>query len=1200
MICQKTIVSVARKTRSTWPTPCLLIFLALCLVVTGAQAQDPLSFTKAFTPSTIGPGSISTLQFDIVNQTSLGARNVAFTDVLPAGMTIASPANALTDCGAGGLSAPSGGDTITLTGASVPASSSCFVKVDVTASTPGTLTNVSGELTSDLGSGGTATADLVVATDRPGFTKAFSPDTILFGERSTLTFTIDNTANNDDATNLAFSDNLPGGMVVADPPNASNTCGGTLSASAGSSVISLSGFLPNAATVSAGSTCTISVDVEGSSVGLLGNTTGELTSTPSNGFPTRSSGKAGAVLTVTTEQILLSKVFTDDPVPPGGVVTLEFTVRNLNRSAQATNISFSDDLDAVISGLVALAPLPTDPCGTGSQLSGTSLLTLTGGTLSAEGSCTFSVQVQVPSSAPLGTFVNTTSTITADIDGRQVEGSAATDLLFVQAEPVLTKTFVDDPVGAGSMTELLFEIANASNTPTITDIAFSDVFAVFIPTASSVPAGGFCGVDSTATFTPRSSFSPAELVVSGASLDPGTSCSFSIVLDVEAGTSSQVFSNVTSEITGIADGQAVTGDPASDDLNVIGAPTLVKEFTDDPVDPGGTVTLQFTLSHNELASGDATDIAFTDDLDAALSGLVATGLPQNDVCGVGSSISGTSALSFTGGTLVPGESCTFSVTLQVPGTAPAGSHTNTTGAVSATVDGVATIGRTASDDLQITGLVLTKEFTNDPVIGGDTVSLQFVLSNDNPVSTATDISFTDDLSLVLPGLAIVGLPMGEPCGTGSSLSSLNSGTLLAFSGGSLGPLTSCSFTITLEVPVGTAAATYPNFTSEVTATIDGSSAVFPNATDNLVVSDQLLALSKAFIDDPVSPGDLVTLRFSIDNLSTSSAVSSIEFSDDLDAALSGLESVSGTLTDVCGTGSQISGTSVLTLTGGTLAAGGSCSFDVTLQVPSTASLGTVVTNVTSEVTGLVGSLPVSGPAATDDLLLTALEFSKTFVGSPANPGDLVTLEFTINNLSTTQSFDRLGFTDDLDAVLSGLVSTSGTLFDVCGPGSEISGTSLLSFTDGDLLPGESCTFGVTLQVPSTAPFGSFLNVTSDLLENGLFAASPASASLVVEAVVDSDGDGVLDNEDVCPGTVIPEGVPTRRLGVNRFALVDGDNVFDTTPPPGNGQGPGEVFTTTDTAGCSCEQIIDALGLGNGHRFFGCSIGVMRTWVDQVN
>lgn len=104
--------------------------------------------------------------------------------------------------------------------------------------------------------------------------------------------------------------------------------------------------------------------------------------------------------------------------------------------------------------------------------------------------------------------------------------------------------------------------------------------------------------------------------------------------------------------------------------------------------------------------------------------------------------------------------------------------------------------------------------------------------------------------------------------------------------------------------------------------------------------------------------------------------------------------------------------------------------------------------------------------------------------------------------------------------------------------------------------------------------------------------------LVLFLAKDSDQDGVLDDTDYCPDTVIPEGAPTIRLGTNRFALTDGDFSFDTTAPKGNG--PGRSYSTTDTAGCSCEQIIDAQGLGNGHSKFGCSIGVMDGWASFVN
>jgi hypothetical protein len=114
-----------------------------------------------------------------------------------------------------------------------------------------------------------------------------------------------------------------------------------------------------------------------------------------------------------------------------------------------------------------------------------------------------------------------------------------------------------------------------------------------------------------------------------------------------------------------------TGNPASDTLEVVAAPSLSKQFTDDPVAPGGTVTLEFTLDNSgENVVADANGVTFTDDLAATITGLAATGLPLNDVCGTGNGTLtgsvGDTMLMFSGGTVAAGETCTFSVNLQVP------------------------------------------------------------------------------------------------------------------------------------------------------------------------------------------------------------------------------------------------------------------------------------------------------------------------------------------------------------------------------------------------------------------------------------------------------------------------------------------------------------------------------------------------------
>ena len=118
----------------------------------------------------------------------------------------------------------------------------------------------------------------------------------------------------------------------------------------------------------------------------------------------------------------------------------------------------------------------------------------------------------------------------------------------------------------------------------------------------------------------------------------------------------------------------------------------------------------------------------------------------------------------------------------------------------------------------------------------------------------------------------------------------------------------------------------------------------------------------------------------------------------------------------------------------------------------------------------------------------------------------------------------------------------------------------------------------------------------DLYNPDPFRASDHDA-VVVGLFTDEDEDGIEDQIDVCPGTVIPESIPTKELGTNRFALVDGDGVFDTRAP--KGKGPKASFDISATAGCSCEQIIEAQELGKGHRKFGCSVGEMEEWVELM-
>ena len=298
--------------------------------------EPPPLFARSFAPAFIGLELDSTLTFSIDNSASaLAASSLAFTDSLPPGVVVATPPNASTTCTGGTLTATAGSGVISYTGGTVGASASCLVMVDVTGNSAGAKVNTTGDLTSSSGNSGSAT-DTLTVNPQPGFSKAFSPDTIAPGGTSTLTFTIDNTSSTVDATSLDFTDSLPAGVEIETPYNAATTCtGGTLAAVAGAGVISYSG----GGSVSAGASCTVTVDVTSSTPGPHPNTSGNLTSSLGD------SGNASDTLTVNPllGQLTVTKVPDSLTVVQGGTATFTITIENTGVN-NLVNITVDDPL----------------------------------------------------------------------------------------------------------------------------------------------------------------------------------------------------------------------------------------------------------------------------------------------------------------------------------------------------------------------------------------------------------------------------------------------------------------------------------------------------------------------------------------------------------------------------------------------------------------------------------------------------------------------------------------------------------------------------------------------------------------------------------------------------------------------------------------------------------------------------------------
>ena len=819
-----------------------LLLVGLSCVTAGQVLAATPNFTAIFSPSTIGPGSISTLTYTIDNTAeSAGVSGLGFSNTLPGNVTLATPVNALTDCTDGSFTAADGGTVVTMSNYREGAGQSCTLVVDVTSATVGTHTNTTGSLASSAGDAGTATDDLVVDASRPGFSVAFSPATITPRAISTLTYTINNTANGALARNLTINDTLPAGMTIASDPNAVNSCFSSVSAVPGSSAFSTSD-----GRVAAGASCTLAFDVTVDSAGIYDFTTAELSS------HLGSSGKAAATLTATS-----AFIFAAFPaaVTPGSSVILSYTMTNTDRGNSATSITFSNDLNATLSGLAATA-LPADGfCGAGSTINGSSLLTVSGASLSPEASCTFDVTVLIPAGAAAGTYANNTSILSMDLGSATTKPAASNDLV-VKLAPTLSMAFIDDPASAGDDVTLRFVITNTDPAATVIGLAFSQAINTIYhgTVVKTLPNANACGTGS--TFDDPNNGGPISFVMIDGTLAAAASCTFDVILTLPSDGSPGAYDFTTSNITGTVAATTLTGSTATDTLLVIAAPSLVLAIVEDAIVPGGTVTLDFTLGYSANAAADVTDVAFSLDLDGALSGLLSTTATQTDICGSGSTLSGSSSLSLSGATLAVDSSCTFSVTLQIPVAAAPGVITLTSSTITGTTSGAAVSKSAGTDSLTISGLTFSKLFIGDPVLPGATISLQYTIDNAATALAASDMVFTDSLSAVVASLSATTWP-SDPCGVGSSISGT---TFLIFTGGTLAAGESCTFSVTVLVPGNATANDYFSVSSQLSATVNGNNTANPAATDGLIVEQLTIALSTSAGD----PTDVTPIPVSID------------------------------------------------------------------------------------------------------------------------------------------------------------------------------------------------------------------------------------------------------------------------------------------------------------------------------------------------
>lgn len=568
------------------------------------NAPTGITVAKATNPSTLTfPGQTSVLTVTLTNSTQ-AVTNLGFTDYFTIdgtsgatanGMRISSTPNASTTCPGGIISATPDATSFSLAGASLSASATCEVTVNVTSVVIGGITNFIpiGGVTTDQGlsNAGAATTSLTTQGNL-GVTKKFTPNIIEPGARSRLRITFFNPTAQP-AANVSVTDNLPTGVVVPPGANPTTTCLGATVSTPTTAQVSVNGANIPAASGGIAQTCYSEIDVTAAAAGDYTNTIpiGDVTGTI-GGIPSQNSQPTTDILHVKAPLTINKAIggFTLDSGNPAG-----FTTGSASRSVGATaplvialTNSNTDPLtqasltDTLPSGLViAQTPSASTTCTNGvvNAPASSTTITLTGATIPASGSCTLTVQVL---SNITGTYVNTIPANNVTTFEGVTNDEPTRAEIVISSPPSVTKEFSPAVIAAGGTSTMTIYLGN-DNDSTIT---LTSLFTDTLPTApGNVVVAGTPNITKTCPGTVTANTGSGTITYANGATIPVNGCTISV--DVTASTPGVHTNNIPA-------GELRTNfgnnpDPANAELTISTLGYISgRVFQDNNVTPNGT------------------------------------------------------------------------------------------------------------------------------------------------------------------------------------------------------------------------------------------------------------------------------------------------------------------------------------------------------------------------------------------------------------------------------------------------------------------------------------------------------------------------------------------------------------------------------------------------------------------------------------
>ncbi len=493
---------------------------------------------KVFTPNSIGRGIPSVLKITIDNNRLSSSGNpdnltgIAITDNLPANLQVATPSNFSTTCTGSITGATSGSTSFSLSGANLNPTSSCQIILDVIEidqssatggvlprnydNTPTAFSNNEGETPTSL-----PTARLTVRSPLFNSSKAFQSPSIAANGISTAVITLKNTLPID-LTNATFDDIwTQANVTVANLPNASSTCGGTVITIPGTRTVTISGATVPRQINNVAGLCTVRFDVimDGTGNNTFDNIIPANAITTAQGFknPTAIKGTLTRVVTAVT----LLKSTSPTAIAVGQPSTLTVTLTNPANGIGLTNLGFVDNMATSTTGMVVYSvPGVTNTCGGNvSATPGATQFSLVGGILNVNSSCTVTLKV---TSSETGSKTNTLPI--GAISSREGVSNTAATSASISAGPGLSvsKSFLPANISLNGRSKLKIVVTNGSSS-NLTAVNFTDPLPENVVVANPPNASKTC---TSGTLAP--SAGDTSIVFSGASLINGQTCTISV------------------------------------------------------------------------------------------------------------------------------------------------------------------------------------------------------------------------------------------------------------------------------------------------------------------------------------------------------------------------------------------------------------------------------------------------------------------------------------------------------------------------------------------------------------------------------------------------------------------------------------------------------------------------------------------------